>query len=197
MTMVTGILALGQSGSRSGFVAASVTSFGGNQSADGLDPVFRIDAPLDRQRWDGIVIHHLGEPAGDAEYIHRLHTSYGYQGLGYHFVIGNGNGMDDGVIHVGYRWNEQLPGAHVMGPAGREHNQRSIGLCLVGNGDRRQFTDRQIRQLVLLVRTLQRELEIPASKVYLHRDLAAGTTSPGRMFPAAQLREQLLNTAMH
>lgn len=197
MTLVTGILALGQSGSRSGFVAASVTTFGGGQNADGLDAVFQIEAPLDRQRWDGIVIHHLGEPAGDAEYIHRLHTSYGYQGLGYHFVIGNGNGMGDGVIHVGYRWNEQLPGAHVMGPAGREHNQHSIGICLVGNGDRRAFTDNQLRQLVLLVRALQRELSIPADHVYLHRDLARGTNSPGRMFPAAELREQLLRTNLH
>lgn len=197
MTVVGGVLAMGQKSSGGGFLAASVTTFGDDRDADALAPIFDTEAPLDSQRWTGIVIHHLGEPAGDAEYVDRLHKSYGYQGLGYHFLIGNGNGLGDGVIHVGYRWNDQLPGAHVMGLAGRQHNLHSIGICLIGNGDRRPFTDRQLRQLVMLIRALQNKFDIPASHVYLHRDLAQGTTSPGRLFPSAQIREQLINSPLH
>jgi N-acetyl-anhydromuramyl-L-alanine amidase AmpD len=73
------------------------------------------------------------------------------------------------------------------------HNQRSIAICLIGNGDRRGFTDRQMAQLVNLVRQLQAKLDIPASSVRLHRDLSSGTSSPGRFFTAAQFHEQLLD----
>jgi N-acetyl-anhydromuramyl-L-alanine amidase AmpD len=193
MTLVGGVLALGQNSAGGGFLAASVTTLGATVDDDGLSPLFETGASLDEHRWTGIVIHHLGEPAGDAQYVHRLHQSYGHQGLGYHFLIGNGNGLGDGVIHVGYRWNEQLPGAHVMGAAGHEHNLHSIAICLIGNGDRRPFTDRQLRQLVLVIRALQARFDIPGSRVYLHRDLAPATSSPGRLFPFAQIREQLIN----
>jgi hypothetical protein len=124
--------------------------------------------------------------------VHRQHLGYGYQGLGYHFLIGNGNGLGDGVVHVGYRWNLQLPGAHTTGPQMDWHNQRSIGVCLIGNGDRRPFTPRQIQNLTVLVEQLQRELDIPADRVSLHRDVAPGISSPGRFFPEGKLREALL-----
>lgn len=191
ITIVTGLLAMQNSVPRSGFLLTSLDTLGG--PAVSAEPIFQIDKPLDRQRWTGIVIHHLGEPAGDADSITRKHLSLGYQGLGYHFLIGNGNGLGDGVIHVGFRWNEQLPGAHVAGPAADQHNQHSIAICLIGNGDRRDFTERQIAQLVQLVQRLQRELAVPACNVFLHRDLCPQTTSPGRCFPAVRLQEQLLN----
>jgi hypothetical protein len=192
MSLVMGLLALSERGLSSGFLIATNVGALGEQPEPARDPVFRIEADLDHARWTGIVIHHLGLPAGDAERVHRLHLGYGYQGLGYHFLIGNGSGLADGIVHVGYRWNEQLPGAHVVG-AGDEHNQSSIGICLIGNGDRRPFTEKQMRSLVSLVRRLQRELDIPADHVHLHRDLTPSVTSPGRFFPLASLREQLLD----
>lgn len=163
--------------------------------ADGEDSVFNIQAPLDRQRWSGIVIHHLGRPFGTPESVHRQHLGYGYQGLGYHFLIGNGNGLGDGEIHVGYRWDQQLPGAHVVGEAGVHHNAHSIAICMVGNGDRHPFTGRQMTHLVHLVQRLQQELGIPGDSVYLHSDLAEGVHNPGRFFAGAQLFEQLLDPA--
>jgi hypothetical protein len=192
MSLAAALLALGDTGFDGGFLTASRFSIiEDGETAD--DPLFRIDAPLDRQRWSGIVIHHLGRPGGDAEWVHSLHLRYGYQGLGYHFLIGNGNGLGDGIIHVGYRWNEQLPGAHVVGSRGERHNHHSIGICLVGNGDRRPFTEKQMRSLASLVRRLQTELGIPAEAVHLHRELANGESSPGRFFANARLRQQLLD----
>lgn len=193
MTAAVGLLALGDQPSQShGFVATNLVTLGEQPAAD---PVFQIAAPVDRKRWKSIVIHHLGAPAGDADSVHRRHLSYGYQGLGYHFLVGNGNGLGDGVVHVGYRWNEQLPGVHTVGDNADFHNQHSIAICLIGNGDRRPFTDRQMVHLVSLVQRLQRELDIPASEVYLHRDVAAGVspaeTGPGRFFARAQFEEQL------
>jgi hypothetical protein len=192
MTLVVGILSLDGGGTSQGFL---MTSFGARSESQADDPIFRLSASLDGQRWTSIVIHHSGEPAGDAESIHRLHEGYGYQGLGYHFLLGNGNGLGDGVVHVGYRWDQQLPGVHTGGPDSAYYNQHAIGICLVGNGDRRPFTDRQITNLVNLVQRLQRQLDIPAQRVLLHRDLAEGVASPGQYFAAGRLQQQLLDTS--
>jgi hypothetical protein len=176
-------------------LATNIGVLGESPSSTAVDPLFRLAAPLNRERWQGIVIHHLGAPGGDAESIHRRHLSYGFQGLGYHFLIGNGNGLGDGVIHIGYRWQDQLPGAHALGAAGDWHNHHSISICLIGNGDRRPFTERQMVQLAKLVSRLQDELGIPAGQVHLHRDISTDleqpVTSPGRYFGAAQFRQQL------
>jgi N-acetyl-anhydromuramyl-L-alanine amidase AmpD len=190
VALVTGVLALIKDGDqRPGFLLTSVDVLGQTPKADA---VFQTRRPLDRQRWHSIVIHHSGEPAGDAETIARQHAAANIKGLGYHFLIGNGNGLGDGVVHVGYRWIDQLPGAHVTGPNQEQYNERSIAICLIGNGERRPFTDRQTAQLASLLQRLQAELDIPARNVYLHRDLSRATTSPGRFFPAAWLQEQLL-----
>ncbi len=148
---------------------------------------------FDRERWQGVVVHHSGSPAGDAESLNRLHTSYGLDGLGYHFVIGNGNGLGDGMIHVGERWLLQRAGAHAIGPDAAWHNQHSIAVCLIGNGERRPFTSRQRESLIMLVRGLQREFVIPPDRVVLHRDIAT-VKSPGVYFAEAAFRERLLRT---
>lgn len=190
MATVTGLLALDDHQAGRGFPAANTSLF---TDRPGLDSIFRTARPLDRSRWRGIIIHHSGEPAGDAEAVRRLHLSYGYRALGYHFLVGNGNGMGDGVIHVGERWIDQTPGWHAVGPDAEYHNRHDIAVCLIGNGDRRRFTDRQMTQLISLVRRLQREFNIPPSAVRLHRDVAPGlTSSPGARFPVAQLEQQLL-----
>ena len=192
MIMVTGLLTLQESNRPSGglLMVANIARLGETPQTD---PIFEIQTELDRQRWTGIVIHHSGEPAGDLESMNRLHLSMGYKGLGYHFLIGNGNGLGDGVIQMGYRWSDQLPGAHVAGPSGQLHNQASIGICLIGNGDRRPFTESQMSSLTNLIQRLQRELRIPPEQVYLHRELASGIASPGRFFSTSQLQEQLID----
>ena len=193
MTLVIGVLALGEGGfAGAGLVAMQVSPFDSAEPAG--DQLFRTTVPLRRKIWEGIVIHHLGQPAGDAQSVHRLHQSYGHTGLGYHFLIGNGNGLGDGVIEVGYRWNDQQPGAHIAQSAAddRHLNEHTIGICLIGNGDRRPFTDRQMQALVALVRALQQELDLPADAVSLHRELAPEVGSPGRFFAEARLRQQLL-----
>src|SRR5262245_3380810 len=169
MAMVSAVLALGDRAAVPGFPAAKASFL---SEFEGDDPIFQIEAPLDRTRWRSIVIHHSGQPAGDAESIRRAHLASGARMMGYHFLIGNGNGMGDGAVYVGERWVRQIAGWHAVGPEAEYYNQHAIAICLIGNGDRRPFTDRQISQLVSLVRRLQRQLGIPASAVRLHRDIA-------------------------
>jgi N-acetyl-anhydromuramyl-L-alanine amidase AmpD len=156
-----------------------------------LEAIFSTRTPLDTDRWQAIVINHSGAPFGTAESLNAQARAAGLQGMGHHFVIGNGNGMDDGEVHVGYRWLHQTPGAHTAGPDGDRYNRHAVGICLVGNFDRQRPTQAQLRRLGELVRALQARLNIPAERVYLHRDLAP-TTSPGRLFPASALRDELL-----
>jgi hypothetical protein len=156
--------------------------------------LFDLPIAIDETRWQGIMVHHSGSPAGDAESIHRLHQSYGLDELGYHFVIGNGNGLGDGVIHVGQRWLRQRAGAHAIGPDQDWHNAHSIAICLIGNGEARPFTDAQMRSLASLTRTLQGRFEIGPDRVYLHRE-AADVRSPGRFFAEAAFRQTLARTS--
>lgn len=187
MTVVGGGLVL--SDGRPGGAPPALVGFDGPGAAS-IEDVLRTRAPLDRERWTGIVIHHSGSVNGSPGSIAREHESQGLRGLGHHFVIGNGRGAEDGEIHVGYRWDQQLPGAHTLGPAGELHNRRSVGICLVGDGERRTFTDAQLARLVQLVSTLQRELGIADDAVLLHREVSS-TPSPGRLFPAGAFRAGL------
>ncbi len=155
-----------------------------------INSVFNTRAPLESGHWLGIVIHDSGSSAGSAATIAADHESRGLLGLGHHYVIGNGRGSDDGELYVGYRWLDQLPGAHAAGPDQDLYNRRYIGICLVGDGDRKPFSEAQMTRLVELVNSLTAELGIPSENVILHRDIAA-TTSPGRFFSEATLRRAI------
>jgi len=206
MTAVAGVLLIGDNGAPSMDAAMSAKVVGPIQ-ADDSSLILPREANLASGQWKSIVIHHSATPAGDSVTLNRQHTSAGLSGLGYHFVIGNGQGLGDGLVEVGYRWNRQLPGAHVaatgtgggkpgIGQVGLskadadQFNRNSIGICLIGNGNRRNFTDRQINELVAVVRALQEKLAIPSSAVYLHSDLAK-VDSPGAFFPMAEFEVQI------
>jgi len=193
MTAAMAVLAVDAPRPAGGFPLTTVTPLEDQPAGQAGLPFANEDASIDRNRWSGIVIHHLGEPFGTPESIHRQHLSWGYQGLGYHFLVGNGNGLGDGQVHVGYRWLEQLAGAHVVGDAGQTHNERSIGICLIGNGDRQVFSGRQMKHLTRLVQRLQRDFNIDADAVHFHSDLAPDVSSPGRLFPNGEFRAQLLD----
>ncbi len=158
--------------------------------AAGLDRIFETKAQVESGRWRGVVVHHSGTALGSPESITRQHNARGLKGLGYHFVISNGQGAPDGQIFVGYRWQDQLPGAHVTGSMAEQFNRQTIGICLIGDGERREFTGAQIARLSELVGALQQRLAIDDQFVYLHRDVAP-TASPGRLFPESNFRQRL------
>src|SRR4030042_5047286 len=81
-----------------------------------------------KPRWHTIVVHHSGTVQGSAAAFDAYHRQRGWDGLGYHFVIGNGTLSSDGCIETGYRWWEQRDGAHA-----KEHNKKTVGICLVGD----------------------------------------------------------------
>ena len=132
-----------------------------------------------RRPWQYIVVHHSATPAGNAAAFDQAHKDRGWDGLGYHFVIGNGNKSADGRIEVGFRWEQQREGAHAGVPL---MNQRGIGICLVGDFDKTSPTPAQMRSLERLCGFLSAYCNIPSSGLRLHRDFRE-THCPGRHFP--------------
>lgn len=224
-TVVCGLLLLSQRQDAATPVAMTITALPGTpgtaSSRLGTEPAVVVgtslpgmvtsdrsiaprNTPLEPGQWSAIVIHHSGSVAGSAESISRQHVADGLAGLGHHFIIGNGNGMGDGAIHVGYRWDRQLPGAHLgtealrassvtrpVGLSSDELRHHSVSVCLVGHGDRREFTPRQMRELLDLVVKLQRELGISRERVFLASDFQ-GMDGPGAHFESAWLESQLV-----
>ena len=141
------------------------------------------------RQWNSIVIHHTATTRGNVESIHEAHSkrkdSKGnyWLGIGYHFVIGNGNGMRDGAIEPTFRWRQQLHGAHA---GDNEHNQHGIGIALIGNFEKHSPTAAQLAAIKRLVGTLKGAYGISGEKIIGHSEIKA-TACPGKYFPMAEV----------
>jgi N-acetyl-anhydromuramyl-L-alanine amidase AmpD len=141
--------------------------------------------------WKYIVLHHTATNNGSVESIHEAHlkrkdgSGKPWLGIGYHFVIGNGNGMGDGEIEPTFRWKQQMHGAHAGG-SNKDYNQYGIGICLVGNFDETPPSEPQRRAVKMLVQTLKTEYHIASNNVVGHRDIRS-TECPGKLFPMAEV----------
>lgn len=141
-------------------------------------------------RWAAIVIHHSGSLQGSSGSINQLHEKLGRGGNGYHFVVGNGNGMPDGQIEAGFRWSRQHVGAYATGPGSDYINRKAIGVCLVGDFSRQSPTPSQVRELIWLIRKLQTQFNIPAEHVAVQ--MLPEVPGSGRYFPGQEFRQQII-----
>ena len=143
--------------------------------------------------WRYIVIHHSASPSGNAASFDRAHRSKGWDGLGYHFVIGNGKGSPDGELTPGERWVSQKHGAHaghLPSNTPKEernaYNEFGIGICLVGNFQKSAPTARQMETLKALVTQLRADYGISTENIVGHRHVNH-TLCPGKSFPWGRL----------
>ena len=141
----------------------------------------------------GIVIHHTATAPVidgrqvDAAFIDEMHQHFTpvtardgtIYHIAYHYVI-----LQDGVIMAGRP--EYLPGGHAKG------YPNYLGIVLVGDFHRAHNrgkngpllpTDAQMLAAERLTRELLHKYHMPASRVFLHRDLRP-TACPGDAFPA-------------
>ncbi|MSU59312.1 MAG: LysM peptidoglycan-binding domain-containing protein [Pedosphaera sp.] len=142
-------------------------------------------------RWKFIVIHHSGVGEGNLKSTDRYHREERHMehGLAYHFLIGNGNGMGDGEVAVGNRWKEQLDGGHLRS---EEQNKIALGICLVGNFDEKKPTEKQLRSLETLIRSLMKRCNLTASAVKTHQQInIVRTECPGKKFPTSSFLAKL------
>lgn len=147
-----------------------------------------------RKRWRAIVIHHsFPIESGSSVDIDKLHKKRGFDGLGYHFVITNGRGAANGRVEVGYRWRQQLTGAHCrVAPYDDNYwNKYAIGICLIGNFEKNKPSQAQYRSLAKLVRFLQKRYNIPTRQIKGHGDIKP-TDCPGKNFSFNELRRHIV-----
>lgn len=134
--------------------------------------------------WRYIVIHHSATDTGSAESFDRGHRARGFDELGYHFVITNGQGQTDGRVEVGSRWLKQKWGAHCGNTPDNEYNEYGIGICLVGDFRHTRPSRAQLAALRKLVRYLCRTYRIGPERVIGHQEAPCAVTQcPG---PALQ-----------
>ncbi len=153
-----------------------------------IDP-WRPDVPP--RQWTYIVLHHTASSRGSVESINEAHlqrrdkNGNHWMGIGYHFVVGNGNGMGDGEIEPTFRWRQQLQGAH----AGEdEHNKHGIGIAVVGNFDLGPPSPAQIASVRRLIRVLRVRYGIETANIIRHSDIKA-TACPGKYFPMDEIAQ--------
>lgn len=162
------------------------------KSSGSFDSSVKLDTiRVEPRKWKYIVIHHSATDGGNAQGMDRYHREERHMenGLAYHFLIGNGNGMRDGEIAIGRRWIEQLNGGHL---ASESLNEQSIGICLVGNFDTDRPTSKQMTSLEQLVEYLMRRCGLEQSALKTHQQInPIHTRCPGRNFPAKEFVRQV------
>jgi len=151
------------------------------------------------REWRYLVIHHTATERGSVESIHESHlkrkdnNGNPWMGIGYHFVIGNGHGMDDGAVEPTFRWREQLHGAHA---GDNEYNQHGIGIALVGNFEETPPSANQLDAVKRLAAFLTSEYHIPADRIVGHDDVKT-TACPGQYFPLEEVRQSTFTASLN
>jgi hypothetical protein len=165
-------------------VAEGYNSLSASDHGPFLDEIFKTAVAAKPEQWKFIYLHQSATTSGNASTLARPES-----GVCDHFIIGNGNGCQDGELEVSPRWNNQQAAA---APLGVDHIEPScISVCIVGDFDHSMPTPVQLRRLTELVSTLQTQFRIGADKVILLSDTAS-PSSVGRYFPITAFRDQIL-----
>lgn len=104
-----------------------------------------------------IIVHHSDSTFGDVPTVDHWHRQRQFDGIGYHYLITNGQcGGHDGEIQFGRP--EEVQGAHAKS---NHRNVGTIGVCLIG---KEQFTPAQHNSLqALLVHLCRRHGLTPSA----------------------------------
>lgn len=179
-------------------VAPPTSNFGTLVTAAQIRPGRGID-----RKWQTIVVHHSATRLASPQSMDKYHREHNHwkNGLGYHFVIGNGVNYPDGKVFVGPRWKQQAEGAHCRTrDAGRYFgvfrpknffNTNGIGICLIGNLDKEAPTPRQLAALEQLIVLLCDGAKISPDRVYGHGEVTNKTACPGDRLSVRQVRQRV------
>lgn len=144
--------------------------------------------------WRWIVIHHSATPGGTTAGIDREHRRrHGWDGIGYHFVLGNGHGMPHGRIEATFRWRGQGVGAHAgSGAQQQPYNDGGIGICVVGDWRGRRLDpllEGRLAELCALL--IRRHPGLAVERVIGHGDVPGKDTDCPGSIDLASLRARI------
>jgi N-acetyl-anhydromuramyl-L-alanine amidase AmpD len=133
-----------------------------------------------------LIIHHSLTKDGavnDWDAIRRYHIeTNGWRDIGYHYGIENVGGKI--VLQKGRR--ESQPGAHTKGM-----NEKSLGICVVGNYDLAEPSEAAMNVLANLCASLCKKYRLTENDIRTHHEYASYKTCPGSKFPMDKLREKV------
>lgn len=112
-------------------------------------------------RWNSIEIFFSGTKSGG------LQQPVGAVDRDCHFVICNGAGGRDGEIQATEQWQKQWS---IQPSRTWQGSDKTIRICLIGDGVTTLPTDYQLKRLEMLLETLCRKFDIAADSVYLPSD---------------------------
>lgn len=132
-------------------------------------------------------MHHSAGSFGTVEFLQKVHRERQkydpVDAIPYHYLIGNGNGLEAGEIASDWRQHFAIWGAHVSN-RNMDRNFRGIGICLIGNFDQTPVPELQYQALVRLTKALMVIYEIPLGNVSGHGyTQGEQTRCPGQHFP--------------
>jgi hypothetical protein len=147
-------------------------------------------------RWKYIVIHHSAGNFGTIEFLQQVHRDRQagdpIDAIPYHFVIGNGNGLQLGEIASDWRQDLDIWGTHVSAN-NMSRNFLGIGICLIGNFEEKGVPEKQFGALVALTKDLMARHSILARNVVFHGKIEGESTKcPGRNFPFDKFTEAIV-----
>ena len=132
-----------------------------------VDNAVRSRACQTRDRWNRIEIFFSGTRGGSLDQLAAMHGQAGADDLNCHFVLCNGNGGLDGEIQATEKWQKQWS---IRPNSTWQGSERTIRICLVGDGVSTRPTDYQLKRLEMLLETLCRRFHVPTESVYLPQD---------------------------
>ncbi len=146
-------------------------------------------------RWEYIVIHHSAGGFGSIEHLQKIHnqrqSKEPINAISYHYIIGNGKGMEDGEIESDIRKRLNLWGVHVS-KGNTDRNFRGIGICIIGNLEKQPMTSKQYESLLNLTRQLQKKYDIKSENIGFHGKIKGESTKcPGKNFPYQKFKADL------
>jgi hypothetical protein len=129
-----------------------------------------------------IIIHTAAfEGKASIDDVRRWHLERGFNDIGYHYYIRRDGGIQSGR-------GETTPGAHCVDMG---MNQKSLGICFEGHGDKEPFTQKQRNALCSLYAVLHDSWGITPGSVLGHRETGANKTCPGTQVDMKDLRDML------
>ena len=159
--------------------------------------------------WNYIIIYESGDLAASADSLADGRMTGGPSSepnkvrpkANFHFVVDSaesGTGTMDGALEVSTSWQEQHTGAPYAGwPDNRSYSfspyNNAVGICLVGDLNRKPISEAQHQSLLRLVRELQTRLKVRKECVLFQWDanLAAVHARPAQQAYAANFRAAL------
>lgn len=146
-------------------------------------------------RWNYIVIHHSAGNYGNIPFLQKVHRERQpkdpIDDMPYHYIIGNGKGLEIGKIASSFRLNYSIWGSH-LSANNVDRNFRGIGICLIGNYEINKVPKLQYDALVKLTRKLMTKYNIAIANISFHGKIKGESTRcPGKNFPYKQFIQDI------